>query len=247
MTSVSTKHLSIRQLQALSDVKRLELPDVSSQSYYKDIKTCPLLCSAHLSLSLLLPSSSLHPSIPHCPISPSLPRALQRRFPLFLPVHPPVLNKQTSSGWLVSPIYNSSQTNYSGDVCQTQENTSSSTLERRREMQNLVVPQIQLTEKKNLTFTRRFNWCFRLCIVWKTQRGTRNNTRARLVKLESQRPTPTYLETVRVLALSRRPSLRHRSPSSPRALSTAVPGPASGVQCREVLRIPPELRPNRLW
>lgn len=59
--------------------------------------------------------------------------------PLLLPLHFPshfillfgsscfpsayskVLNKQTSSGWLVSPIYNSSQSNYSEDVCQTQE------------------------------------------------------------------------------------------------------------------------------
>lgn len=32
-----------------------------------------------------------------------------------------VLNKQTSSGWLASPIYNSSQSNYSEDVCQTHE------------------------------------------------------------------------------------------------------------------------------
>lgn len=59
--------------------------------------------------------------------------------PLLLPLHFPshfillfgsscfpsayskVLNKQTSSGWLVSPIYNSSQSNCSEDVCQTQE------------------------------------------------------------------------------------------------------------------------------
>lgn len=32
-----------------------------------------------------------------------------------------VLNKQTSSGWLGPPIYNSSQSNYSRDVCQTHE------------------------------------------------------------------------------------------------------------------------------
>lgn len=32
-----------------------------------------------------------------------------------------VLNKQTSSGWLASPIYNSSQANYSEDACQTHE------------------------------------------------------------------------------------------------------------------------------
>lgn len=32
-----------------------------------------------------------------------------------------VSNKQTSSGWLASPIYNSSQSNYSEDVCQTHE------------------------------------------------------------------------------------------------------------------------------
>lgn len=32
-----------------------------------------------------------------------------------------VLNKQTSSGWLTSPIYNSSQSNYSEDLWQTHE------------------------------------------------------------------------------------------------------------------------------
>lgn len=31
------------------------------------------------------------------------------------------LNKQTSSGWLASPIYNSSQSNYKKDLCRTQE------------------------------------------------------------------------------------------------------------------------------
>lgn len=55
------------------------------------------------------------------------------------------------------------------------------------------------------------------------------------------------LEADLVLALYRTPPFRLRSPSSPGALDAAVRGPASGVQRGEVLHIPPELVPNRLW
>lgn len=88
-----------------------------------------------LPIPLYLPPVILFPPsypVPTRPVS-SPPRALLHRASMPLLVHPPVLNKQTSSGWLVSPIYNSSQTNYSGDVCQTQENTSLPTSERGRE------------------------------------------------------------------------------------------------------------------
>lgn len=71
--------------------------------------------------------------------------------------------------------------------------------------------------------------------------------RARLVKLHSLPLSPTYLETVWVLGLYRTPPFRLGSPSSARALRAAVTGPASGVQRGEVLRILPELGPNRLW
>lgn len=55
------------------------------------------------------------------------------------------------------------------------------------------------------------------------------------------------LETDLVLALYRTPPFRLRPTSSPRALDAAVRGPASSVQRGEVLHIPPELGPNRLW
>lgn len=47
-----------------------------------------------------------------------------------------VSNKQTSSGWLESPIYNSSQSNYSEHVCQTHE-VHLSVLQREREKRNM--------------------------------------------------------------------------------------------------------------
>lgn len=104
-----------------------------------------LFCSVHLSsipFSFLSASSAV--SLPcSCSLSPSLAFCFSSLFlihsPLLPPLHFPshfiflfgsscfpsayskVLNKQTSSGWLVSPIYNSSQSNYSVDVCQTQE------------------------------------------------------------------------------------------------------------------------------
>lgn len=47
-----------------------------------------------------------------------------------------VSNKQTSSGWLESPIYNSSQSNYSEHVCQTHE-VHLSVLQRERERKEI--------------------------------------------------------------------------------------------------------------
>lgn len=78
-----------------------------------------------LSLSLSLPVFFLllffiHPPL-HLPLhSPShfISLSFLSRFSLCLLK---VSNKQTSSGWLASPIYNSSQSNYSKDVCQTHE------------------------------------------------------------------------------------------------------------------------------
>lgn len=149
---------AVSRTEAVANIVTCEtVVSFQTSSYHEDVKTCPSFCSAHPSLPSSLPPSAIlfspSPSIPHCPVS-SPPCALHHRVPHPLSVHPPVLNKQTSSGWLVSPIYNSSQTNYSGDVCQTQENTSPPTSERGGvKKRNLVVPQIQHTERTCPTFS----------------------------------------------------------------------------------------------
>lgn len=66
-------------------------------------------------------------------------------------------------------------------------------------------------------------------------------------KLDLVHKVMVDLEADLVLALYRTPPFRLRSPSFPGALDAAVRGPASGVQRGEVLHIPPELVPNRLW
>lgn len=179
MTAVSTTRLSVKPLQSLSHVKQWR----ASKLIFTVIKTCPSFCSAHPSLSPSLPPSlprfscdplSLSPSIPHRPVSSPL-HALHRRVPLPLPVHPPVLNKQTSSGWLVSPIYNSSQTNYSGDVCQTQENTSSPTSERGRVKKKSGGRSGSAHRGRVRRLARRFQCCFQLCRVWKMHQKPGNN------------------------------------------------------------------------
>lgn len=109
---------------------------------------CLLLVSDPDSLPQLSFSAAVHLSsdfliclgVP-CSRSPLLFHPLFFFQPLHLPLHSPshfislalsrfscvpsayskVLNKQTSSGWLESPIYNSSQSKYNKDVCQTHE------------------------------------------------------------------------------------------------------------------------------
>lgn len=98
-----------------------------------------LPCSHSLSLflSISLSSTLFYSSSPP---SPSVPFHLSLSFLLRSLCLLKVSNKQTSSGWLASPIYNSSQSNYSEDVCQTHEVHLSASQRRREREEEYVLP-----------------------------------------------------------------------------------------------------------
>lgn len=134
--------------------------------------------------------STLHPLFHHLAfsafcLSPSFCLFLLLLFihpPLHLPLHSrshfisllrslcllKVSNKQTSSGWLESPIYNSSQSNYSKHVCQTHEEHLS-VLQREREREKkYVLPSWlgHVTQRLSQHSTERLKCClWHFCFV----------------------------------------------------------------------------------
>ena len=124
-----------------------------------------LFCFLSLSLFLPLSSPPFYSSSPPSPSALSVPFHLSLLRSLCLLK---VSNKQTSSGWLESPIYNSSQSNYSKHVCQTHEEHLS-VLQREREREKkYVLPSWlgHVTQRLSQHSTERLKCClWHFCFV----------------------------------------------------------------------------------